>query len=76
MDKWGPYGIKSVDKETRESLDHWQKSYSDSYHKGIAPPGIWTEPPEPKAVTRIKKSREGTTFFKLDYYADLTIMVI
>ena len=58
LDKWSPYGIKSVDKKTRESLDHWQKSYSDSYHKGIAPPGIWTEPPEPKAVTIIKRKLE------------------
>ena len=82
LDKWGPYGIKSVDKKTRESLDHWQKSYSDSYHKGIAPPGIWTEPPEPKAVTRIKKSRERDAMRALkkrsgaaaggesDYYSD------
>jgi len=55
LDKWRPYGVKSVDKKTRESLDSWQKSFIDSYHKGIAPPGIWSEPPEPKEVTRMKK---------------------
>jgi len=83
LDKWGPYGVKSVDKKTRESLDHWQKSYSEHYHKGIAPPGIWTEPPEPNAVTRIKKSRERDAMRALkkrsgakaagdesDYYSD------
>ena len=78
LDKWGPYGITSVDKKTRESLDRWQKSFIDSYHKGIAPPGIWTEPPEPKAVTRMKersardslKKRSQISISSSNYYSD------
>lgn len=82
LDKWGPYGVKSVDKKTRETLDHWQQSYIDSYHKGVAPPAIWSEPPEPREVTRIKKSRERDAMRALkkrsgaaaggesDYYSD------
>ena len=57
LDKWAPYGIKSVDKTTRESLDEWQQSYIKALKGRGSVPGIWPpgQPPEPKAVTRMKK---------------------
>jgi tetratricopeptide (TPR) repeat protein len=55
--KWGEYGIKSIDKKYAKTLDMWEEYYIDSYHKGIAP-AVWTEPPEPKAVTIIKRKLE------------------
>lgn len=80
LDKWGPYGIKLIDRKTRVSLDQWQKSFIDSYYKGVAPPGIWSEPPEPKAVTRMKeraardslKKRSQISRTGSSYYSDTT----
>ena len=57
LDKWRGYGITSIDKKYAKTLAEWEKYYIDSYHKGIAP-AVWTEPPEPREVTRIKRARE------------------
>ena len=57
LDKWGEYGITKVDKKYAKTLSDWKKNYIESYRAERGSCGL-PEPPEPSAVTKIKRARE------------------
>ena len=57
LDKWGKYGITKIDDKYAKMLDRWESDYIKSYHLGIGSYEL-SESPEPREVTRIKKTRQ------------------